>query len=672
MKIKIIYFFIFLMFIVVFNKSISVQAFTTETNSTTSSSVSLNKNSDNFITVFNESDFFENLSQGNNIILNNDIEINSYEKVTTSSAVTINTNGNKIKICSSSFLEFNGPFQFYSDYSFESNDSFNTSIFTCESRSFLSLSHCSLNLSGNNSIGFYLSKDCCFNLYDSTISIKGNNNTGIYSNIKIDDYNNYIYRCLIDIDGSYNKGIYSNDDVRLLFDNFKCKGKNSVSVTAPNIILDCSNTNDILKNCKKINRTVSATDIKSEYQAAVNLDNIHLPKSILLLLKSENDDSSIEELSFPINWDYNYDYNTIGEYTVYGTVLYPDYNFNIKNLPEVIETKILVKDPDILDISYLYAIEASKQSYNIIIELLKFPLESNENKLFYSTDNLETWIEYSDDYDLNEDQLHIYYLQYNKDYYFKYILSDGTTSNILKINMSPDGILSKMILKGDRDGGDLGENSPSQNPTITKDIDNKSNSNNNDDDNLKNNNLIYNENNNIDNKNTKSIKKSSSNLEIFNTDSDNTTDSQPDNIIIMNDSEPHPTFVNETLETPTESVQNIVVLSKPNDLDLDVNSPSSNYASSSKSYENENYQSDNYINETNDINSEEYLENEPNDEINDELETSNKITIHENNSDTYNENTHNKYFQKILIPLAVTGISLILIISFIFIKKRIK
>ena len=87
-----------------------------------------------------------------------------------------------------------------------------------------------------------------------------------------------------------------------------------------------------------------------------------------------------------------------------------------------------------------------------IIELLKFPLESNENKLFYSTDNLKTWIEYCDNYGLNEDQLHVYNLQYNEDYYFKYILSDGTTSNILKINMSPDGILSKMILKGDRDG----------------------------------------------------------------------------------------------------------------------------------------------------------------------------------------------------------------------------
>ena len=172
----------------------------------------------------------------------------------------------------------------------------------------------------------------------------------------------------------------------------------------------------------------------------------------------------------------------------------------------------------------------------------------------------------------------------------QYILSDGTKSNFLKININSDGTYISSDVGGDRDSGDLGSNEPplsiaksdtndktaSDKDLIHEDNDSENNESENSSD--------------VDIVNTKSSsrmkKHTDSNESSSYSDSSNIyTIDDNSNVIIMDTTKENSTFVNGALEDKTHVVEKKVLLSDSNDLNN-----SSTFSNSGQS--NDNYKED--------------------------------------------------------------------------------
>ncbi len=693
MKIKFIYFFICLVSTITLKSSICAYASTLDTNITTSDSISytkretnLIKKSNNTITVSNSDEFIDNLSKGNNIVLNNNIKLNLSKTFTTDSAVSINTNGYGIEIASGSLIYFKGPFEFYG--SDESNPTF-----TIQSRSLLSLSNSSLNIDNDNAVGFYINNNAFFSLFDSNITIEGNNSTGIYSNAKIGDRNCYIKYSTIDINGKNSTGIKCNQDVTLLFDKLTISDETSklfdklpisgkpTEIPNNKFILDSCITNTIPDNAAIVNRYISNASV-FPYQVPVNGDKVDLPNYVTFILKDKEDSDSIEETTLDVIWDDTADYNTIGTYKILGELINPYSAFCIdeliKDFPDTIENTIYIKNPDVLDITYISNISSFNNLNTIIIEFLKAIPYSENNILYYSTDNGETWQEYLNLYDSNDTQLLIFDIEFNKDYLFQYVLSDGTKSNILKININEDGTYEILDIKGDRDSGDLKSNElPSSIAAPNTNTDSKQ--------------ITTNEKTNSTNiLNNRSNHKSSSNNK---TNTDNNSFVNDDsNLIIMDKTEKAPTFVNETLNDKNNSIEERIILSGSPDINnnIPVSSVGSNNTIPASDIINDNNIPSLDIKET-DINyiedsayneqihkTAKYVQADKTEEKNYNTEKKsyenpalNKKSTNKSSMKETKQNSNNNSFKKYLIIIGIFS-SLLCAVGFPFIKKRLK
>lgn len=597
MKIKVIYFLICLGCTLALKNNICVYASILNTSTTTNDSISIEndylesddikKVSNNVVRISNSDEFIDNLSNGNNIILDSNIDLDLHKTFTTDSAISIDTNGYGIKIGSGNIITFDGPFEFY-------GGSNSNPMFIIEPNSLLSLKNSSLTVDNDNAVGVYINKNAHFSLNNGSISVDGDNSVGIYSDTKIDDKNVYINYSTLDVNGSNSIGIECTKDVTLLYDILTCSGENSVIIDAPKVILDSCSTDTILNNAAIIDRYVSNICIPS-YQAALNGDKISFLNYVTFILKDKEKSAPDQDITLNVTWDDTADYNTIGEYKILGKIINPyckvPINELIDEFPDTIETTLYIKDPNVLDISYIINIDTFNNLNTITIEFLKAPLDSEENMLYYSTDGGKEWSNYPNDlYFLNDNQLSILDIEFNKDYLFQYILSDGTKSNFLKININSDGIYISSDVGGDRDSGDLGSNelplpieksNTNDRTTSDKDLIHEDNdSENNDSENSSN----------VDIVNTKSSsrmkKHTDSNESSSYSDSSNIyTIDDNSNVIIMDTTKENSTFVNGALEDKTHVVEKKVLLSDSNDLNN-----SSTFSNSGQS--NDNYKED--------------------------------------------------------------------------------
>lgn len=683
MKIKVIYFLICLGCTLALKNNICVYASILNTSTTTNDSISIEndylesddikKVSNNVVRISNSDEFIDNLSNGNNIILDSNIDLDLHKTFTTDSAISIDTNGYGIKIGSGNIITFDGPFEFY-------GGSNSNPMFIIEPNSLLSLKNSSLTVDNDNAVGVYINKNAHFSLNNGSISVDGDNSVGIYSDTKIDDKNVYINYSTLDVNGSNSIGIECTKDVTLLYDILTCSGENSVIIDAPKVILDSCSTDTILNNAAIIDRYVSNICIPS-YQAALNGDKISFLNYVTFILKDKEKSAPDQDITLNVTWDDTADYNTIGEYKILGKIINPyckvPINELIDEFPDTIETTLYIKDPNVLDISYIINIDTFNNLNTITIEFLKAPLDSEENMLYYSTDGGKEWSNYPNDlYFLNDNQLSILDIEFNKDYLFQYILSDGTKSNFLKININSDGIYISSDVGGDRDSGDLGSNElplpiekSNTNDRTTSDKD-----------------LIHEDNDsenssNVDIVNTKSSsrmkKHTDSNESSSYSDSSNIyTIDDNSNVIIMDTTKENSTFVNGALEDKNDVVEEKILLSDSNNLNN-----SSTLSNSGQS--NDNYKED-FVH---DVKAEKKEENHTEskaknedintsliDETQENLNDKSSISENEQNSNDkslINENEQSskdkpiKYFKLFIGILA----SLTCVISFLFIKK---
>ena len=597
MKIKVIYFLICLGCTLALKNNICVYASILNTSTTTNDSISIENDylesddikeaSNNVVRISNSDEFIDNLSNGNNIILDSNIDLDLHKTFTTDSTISIDTNGYGIKIASGNIITFDGQFEFY-------GGSNSNPMFTIEPNSLLALKNSSLTIDNDNAIGVYINKNSYFSLNNSSISVDGDNSVGIYSDTEIDDKNVYINYSTLDVNGSNSIGIECTKDVNLLYDILTCSGENSVIIDAPKVILDSCSTDTILNNAITIERYVSNICTPS-YQAALNDDKINFNNYVNFILKDKEKSAPDQKITLNVTWDDTADYNTTGEYKILGKIInpYPKVSINelIDEFPDTIETTLYIKDPNVLDISYISDIDTFNNLNTITIEFLKAPLDSEENMLYYSTDGGKEWGNYPNDlYFLNDKQLSIFDIEFNKDYLFQYILSDGTKSNFLKININSDGTYISSDVGGDRDSGDLGSNEPplsiaksdtNDKTASDKDLIHEDNdSGNNDSENSSD----------VDIVNTKSSsrmkKHTDSNESSSYSDSSNIyTIDDNSNVIIMDTTKENSTFVNGALEDKTHVVEKKVLLSDSNDLNN-----SSTFSNSGQS--NDNYKED--------------------------------------------------------------------------------
>ena len=686
MKIKFLYFFICLNCITAYKSSIHVYAANYDTNITTSEAVCFSnknittsqavsyeetnpalKNSDNnIIGVSNSDEFISNLSKGNNIILNNNIELNSYCTFTTNSPIFINANGYGIKVKSGNLINFNGPFKF-------SGCNESIPMFTVDSGSLLSINNSALTIDNDNSVGIYLNSGSYLSLFNSSIIIDGNNSTGIYSNTEIDNNSSYINYSTICINGNNSIGIDSSKKVNLFFNNLLTSGENSKPVVSNKVILDSCSTDIIPHNAQIIKRYASNTSVYP-YQAPVNSSKINLPNYVTFILKDKENSAPDEEITFNVIWDNTVQYDTIGEYKIRGELINLHPHIQIKELvedfPEDIENTIYIKDPDILDITYIQNVSSFNDLITITIEFLN-PVEPSDNNILYcSMDNGKTWQEYSEAYDLNDTQLNISNLQFSKDYLFQYVLSDGTKSNYLKININPNDTYVVSDYKGDRDGGDLGKN---ESPliTIASETELKTPSKDNE---------VY-KNNQTENTapNNNSRHKSSSHSK-ENTINDESFVNNNSNLIIMDTAQSDPLFVSETLKNKNESAEEKTVLSgypnlnndETSNTHYDNNNISSNTEEKDTAYEKDSAQnvyahkSDSNVQASEERKNNKVKESKKDTDLNKE-----NMKTHIPSTNKTKQNVYNKSFKKYALPAAILSF-LCCTAGFIFIKKRFK
>lgn len=569
MKYKSIYFIILFSCIITFKDNTYAHANeTANSNITTSSAVSIeNNNITNLVRVSTADEFIEGLSNGCDIILDNNISLNMDKKFNTDTPISIDTNGYGITLTQKSQIEFNGPFKFF-------GGSNTNPIFKGDAYTLLTLHNSYLDINNDNSVGIYDDDNFFINLYNCSISINGNNSIGINSKMDIDSDNSDLNFNKFFVNGANSTGIKSTKKVNIFSSELNCSGQNSELVDAPEVIFDCCDFDSIPENCTVINRQASLINSNLNYQAAINSDKVYLLNTVSFVLKDKSNEGFPDStITLDVLWNDDSNYNKIGQYVIKGQVINPYPKIYAEGFPDVVNATISVKDPNALDITHIQSIYTSYDTTLISIDFLKPHLASENNILYCSVDNGKTWGKYSDEeigdlYDFDSTQLNIYYLEFNKDYLFQYVLADGTKSNLLKININSDGTYISSAMEGDRDSGDLGSITP---PVINPD----------------------------NNSNSTDSNGSSNNSNISNNDSNNGSDiknktSNNSNIVIMNSNSESPTFTNGALEEQNNPNKNIKILSKPaintetsiSSKDVNNNDISSQASNSSESFSN--------------------------------------------------------------------------------------
>ena len=688
MKAKIICFFICLGCTITLKNNICVYASDFNTSTTTNDSAYIDNDSsetptikethDNIVRISNSDEFIDNLSNGNSIILDSNIELDVCENFSTKDPISINTNGYGITITSGNVITFYGQFEFC-------GGSNANPIFTIKPGSLLSLNNSSLTVDNDNTTGVYINRNSFFSLNNCNVSVDGDNGIGIYSDNKIDDHSIYINHSKLNVNSNNSIGIKCTKDVNLLYDILTCSGKNSVIIDSPKIVLDSCNTDTIPDNTTIINRYVSNIYAPS-YQAALNSNKINLQNYITITLKDKKNSAPNQQVTLNVTWDDTADYNTIGEYEIIGEIINPYSTVPINELidafPDTVKTTIYIKDPNILDISYIGSVDTFNNLITVVVEFLKAPLNSDDNILYYSTDDGITWIAYpNDSYALNDDQLSICDLEFNKDYLFQYVLSDGTKSNFLKININSDGTYTNSSIGGDRDNGDLGSNKPPLH-IVKPDTDNNSeNSSNTNTLDSKNSYSSSSSNRKHNSSNDSSSYSDSSNIYIIGGENTNNIKSNDDsNLIIMNTNNDNSTFINGTLEDKANYVEEKILLSNPDNLNNSITSSNaiadSNIDSSSIKQSNatNNIQSnltDNYKEDSvRDVQAEKKQETDNVVATPDVNVTSEEKNINiDASSIKETEKNSNDSSIKNYIPFVTIMASLVCVISFLFIKK---
>ena len=608
MKYKSIYFIILFSCIITFKDN--TYAYANEaanSNITTSSAVSIeNNNISNLVRVSTADEFIVGLSDGCDIILDNNISLNVDKKFNTDTLISIDTNGYGITLTQNSQIEFNGPFKFF-------GGSNTNPIFKGDAYTLLTLSNSYLDINNDNSVGIYDDDNFFINLYNCSITINGNNSIGIDSKMDIDSDNSDLNFNKFFVNGANSTGIKSTKKVTIFSSELKCSSQNSELVDAPEVIFDCCDFDNIPENCTVINRQASLIDSNLNYQAAVNSDKVYLLNTVSFVLKDKNNEGFPDStITLDVLWNDDSNYNKIGQYVIKGQVINPYPQIYAEGFPDVVNGTISVKDPDILDITHIQSTYTFYDTTLISIDFLKPHLDSENNILYCSVDNGKTWGKYSDEeigdlYDFDSTQLNIYYLEFDKDYLFQYVLADGTKSNLLKININSDGSYISSAMEGDRDSGDLGSTTPPIiNPHNNSNINNNNITNGNGSSN--NSNISNNDNNSSSDIKNKTSNNSNSNYipESSNINTDTNKSNNNSNIVIMNSNSETPTFTNGALEEQQNPNKNIKILSKPaintktsiSSKDVNNNDISSQAGKSSESFSNSTESSATDINKT--------------------------------------------------------------------------
>lgn len=716
-----IYFFILLSFFIVFKDNTYAYAEeTANSNITTSSAASIeNNNTSDSFHVSTADEFIQSLSNGHDIILDNNISLNIDKKFNTDTPISIDANGYGIALTQNNQVEFNGPFKFF-------GGSNANPIFKGDAYTLLTLNNVFLDIDNDNAVGIYDDNNFFINLYNCSISVNGNYSIGIDSKMNIDSGSSDLNFNKFSINGDNSTGIKSTKKVNIFFSELNCSGKNSELVDAPEVILDFCNFDNIPDNCTVITRQAVLMCHNLNYQAAVNGNKADLIDTVTFVLKDKsNQGFPNRTIDLNVLWNDDANYNKIGQYVIKGQVINPYPKIYAEDFPDVINATISVKDPDVLDITHIQSIDTFYDTYSISIDFLKPHSDSEDNILYCSADNGKTWKKYYDEengclYDFDSTQLRIYYLEFDKDYLFQYILADGTKSNILKINVNSDGTYISSAISGDRDSGDLGSNTPTSlippdnNSHNSNNDNNNSNINSNQNNNTNNNtnninqninpnndtiNINKNNNTNINaininqNINTKSntsnnIKRKSNNSSSNYIPKSNSIDAETNksennnsNIVIMNSDSETATFTNGTLEEQKNTTKNVKVLSNSAaDTNLSISSKNANTNDVSSKAVNSSESFSNYTESTASGNNDEVTSNT---EINKESNTNKEDNVsntpsYQKKEDVLNnetpkkeaDNSNYKSYGKIIAlgTLFITfGISTG---TFIFIKKR--